>query len=67
MGAYQRYPRHPLEESYQARVIENFRWEDWIDPAKTLAQPHMRTDTRLKNYPYHDRPVAVPAQWPGSG
>jgi len=30
---------HPLEESYQAKVIENFKWEDWIDPAKTLAKP----------------------------
>ena len=53
---------HPLEESYQAKVIENFKWEDWIDPAKTLAQPHVRTDTRLKNYPYRDRPVEAPTQ-----
>src|SRR3569832_604333 len=52
---------HPLEESYLAKVIENFKWQDWIDPAKTLAQPHVRTDTRLKNYPYRARPVVVPA------
>lgn len=48
---------HPLEESYQAKVVENFKWEDWIDPAKTVAKPHERTDTRLKNYPYRTRPV----------
>lgn len=49
---------HPLEESYQARVIENFRWEDWIDPAKTVARPHVRSDTRLKNHPYRRAPVS---------
>ncbi len=50
----------PLEESYQARVIENFRWSDWIDPAKTLAKPHVRSDTRLKNYPNRSRPIEGP-------
>lgn len=50
----------PLQESYQAQVIDNFRWEDWIDPAKVIAQPHARTDTRLKNYPYRGRPVEGP-------
>ena len=53
---------HPLEESYQAQVIENFRWEDWIDPAKVVAKPHVRSDTRLKNYPYRSRPVDAPGQ-----
>jgi hypothetical protein len=51
---------HPLEESYQARVIENFRWEDWIDPAKTMTKTHKRSDIRLKDYPYRDRPVTGP-------
>ena len=50
----------PLEESYQARVIENFKWSDWIDPAKTLARPHVRSDTRLKNYPNRSRPIEGP-------
>ena len=49
---------HPLDESYQARVIENFRWEDWIDTSKAVAKPHPRTDTRLKNYPYRAAPVS---------
>ena len=49
---------HPLEESYQARVIENFRWEDWVDTSKGVAKPHLRTDTRLKNYPYRTAPVS---------
>jgi formylmethanofuran dehydrogenase subunit E len=53
---------HPLEESYQAKVIENFKWEDWIDPAKTISKPHERTDTRLKNYPYRSKPIESPAE-----
>lgn len=52
---------HPLEESYQARAIEDFAWEDWIDPSKAVARPHERSDTRLKNYPYRSRPVSGPA------
>jgi len=53
---------HPLEESYQAKVIENFKWEEWIDPAKTITKPHERTDTRLKNYPYRSKPIESPAE-----
>jgi hypothetical protein len=53
---------HPLEERYQAKVIENFKWEDWVDPDKTIAKPHVRSDTRLKNYPYRSRPVEAPKQ-----
>lgn len=52
---------HPLEESYQAEVIENFKWEEWIDPAKMITKPHERTDTRLKNYPFRSKPVQSPA------
>lgn len=50
----------PLDESYQAQVIANFKWEDWIDPAKTMPKPHLRSDTRLKNYPYRSRPIEGP-------
>jgi hypothetical protein len=48
---------HPLEESYQTHVIENFKWEDWIDPEKTITKTHERSDTRLKNYPYRSKPI----------
>jgi len=51
---------HPLEESYQAKTIENFKWEEWINLAKTVAKPHERSDTRLKNYPYRAQPVMTP-------
>jgi len=47
----------PLVESYQAQVIENFQWEDWIDPEKVIVKAHARSDTRLKNHPYRGRPV----------
>lgn len=48
---------HPLEESYQTQVIENFKWEDWIDPEKKITKTHERSDTRLKNYPYRSKPI----------
>ncbi|MEJ2060163.1 MAG: FmdE family protein [Gammaproteobacteria bacterium] len=51
---------HPLKDSYQAKVIENFRWADWIDPAKTMTKTHPRSDTRLKNYPYRPKPISGP-------
>ena len=47
----------PLNESYQAKIIENFKWEDWIDPTKTIQNTHKRSDIRLKNHPYRERPV----------
>lgn len=50
----------PLEDSYQTKVIDDFKWEDWIDPAKTMARIHVRSDTRLKNYPYRPRPISGP-------
>ena len=49
---------HPLKDSYQTKVIEDFRWADWIDPAKTIAETHPRSDTRLKDYPYRAKPVS---------
>ena len=50
----------PLEQSYQAQVIEGFDWESWIDPARKVTATHERTDTRLKNYPYRSRPIEAP-------
>ena len=52
--------QRPLRESYQARIVQGFRWADWIDPAKTMAKPHPRSDVRLKNYPYRARPIDGP-------
>lgn len=48
---------HPLHESYQAKVIENFNWDDWIDKEKMFSSPFKRSDTRLKNYPYREKPI----------
>jgi hypothetical protein len=45
-----------------AKLIENFKWEEWIDPARSIAKPHVRSDTRLKNYPCRSRPVEAPAR-----
>jgi len=50
----------PLEESYQAKVIENFKWAEWVDPSKTVQNPHVRADIRLKDYPYRGEPVEGP-------
>ena len=47
----------PLEESYQAQIIENFKWEDWIVPEKVLPKTHERSDTRLKNFPNRSKPI----------
>lgn len=50
----------PLQESYQTKVIQDFKWEDWIDPSKTFANPHKRGDIRLKDYPYREKPIQGP-------
>jgi formylmethanofuran dehydrogenase subunit E len=50
---------HPLSDSYQTKIIENFKWADWVDPRKMIPNPHQRTDTRLKNDPYRKRPVSL--------
>lgn len=50
----------PLEESYQAKVIENFQWEEWVDASKTVPNPHKRGDIRLKGYPYRGKPIEGP-------
>jgi len=51
--------RHPLEDSYQTKIINNFKWDDWIDKTKTVKNPHMRGDIRLKNFPYRERPIML--------
>ena len=48
---------HPLDESYQAKIIEDFNWNDWVDETKGVMKPFKRSDTRLKNHPYRERPV----------
>jgi formylmethanofuran dehydrogenase subunit E len=48
---------HPIKESYQAKIIKDFKWEDWIDATKTIPNTHKRGDIRLKNYPYREKPV----------
>lgn len=49
----------PLEESYQARVIEDFKWDEWIDPGKQIPAPYRRGDIKLKNHRYRAAPVAT--------
>jgi len=49
----------PLEDSYQAKVVENFKWEEWVEQTKMVRNPHVRTDTRLKNDGYRERPVSM--------
>lgn len=48
---------HPLHDSYQAKIIENFNWDDWVDKGKMVSSPFTRSDTRLKNYPYRVKPI----------
>jgi formylmethanofuran dehydrogenase subunit E len=49
----------PLEESYQAQILKDFRWEDWVDASKTIPNPHKRGDIRLKDYPYREKPIST--------
>ena len=53
---------HPLEDSYQVKVLDNFKWEDWANPQKKIAQPHKRADIRLRDYPYRGKPVEGPVK-----
>jgi len=48
---------HPLQDSYQAKIIKNFKWADWVDKENTFTKPFARSDTRLKNYPYRKTPI----------
>jgi len=51
---------HPLADSYQVEVLENFKWAEWADPQKQVTSPHKRGDIRLRNYPYRGKPVEGP-------
>jgi formylmethanofuran dehydrogenase subunit E len=51
---------HPLEESYQTKIIEGFKWADWVDPTKAMTSPIRRVDTDYKNFPYRGRPIEGP-------
>lgn len=51
---------HPLEESYQTKVIENFKWEDWIDPTMVMPKHVKRSDMHYKDFPYRARPITGP-------
>ncbi|WP_419783177.1 FmdE family protein [Maridesulfovibrio sp.] len=51
---------HPLEDSYQIKVLENFKLADWADPSKAIANPHKRGDIRLRDYPFRDKPIDGP-------
>jgi len=48
---------HPLTDSYQAKTVEGFKWEDWVEPGLQVSKPFERGDIRLKNYPYRKAPV----------
>jgi formylmethanofuran dehydrogenase subunit E len=48
---------HPLQDSYQAKIIKDFKWDDWVDKNLSIAKPIVRTDTRLKNHPYREKPI----------
>ena len=52
----------PLEESYQTKVIENFKWTDWIDPKMVMPNPIKRADIGYRNFPYRTRPIEGPKQ-----
>ena len=48
---------HPLEDSYQAKIIPNFKWADWIDPKRVIPETIKRSDIVYKNFPYRTRPI----------
>jgi formylmethanofuran dehydrogenase subunit E len=48
---------HPIEESYQAKILDNFDWNEWVDSNRAVANPIKRSDIRLRNFNYRDKPV----------
>lgn len=48
---------HPLADSYQTKIVERFKWEDWVEPRLQLGEPFKRGDIRLRNHPYRQAPV----------
>jgi len=53
---------HPLADSYQVKVLKDFKWDDWTHPQKKVAQSHKRSDIRLRDYPYRSKPVEGPVK-----
>ncbi len=51
---------HPLEASYQAKVIPDFRWEDWADPSLATNRTFRRSDIEFKNFPNRAKPIEGP-------
>lgn len=49
---------HPLNESYQAKIIEGFELKDWVDNSLSVTNPIERTDVKFKNYNYRERPIS---------
>jgi hypothetical protein len=45
-------------------VLDDFNWDDWADPAKAVSKPFTRSDIRLRNHPYRERPVFDPEAKP---
>jgi formylmethanofuran dehydrogenase subunit E len=52
---------HPLEQSYQTKVIPNFKWSEWIDTQMVLPKTVKRTDIIYKDFPYRARPIETPS------
>ncbi len=48
---------HPIEESYQAKILDNFDWNEWVDSNRAVAKPIKRSDIRLRNFNYRDKPI----------
>ena len=48
---------HPLEDSYQAKIITDFKWTEWINPKLVVPDPIKRSDIVYKNFPYRNRPI----------
>ncbi len=53
---------HPVEASYQAKVIPDFRWEDWADPSFAMNRTFRRSDIELKNFPNRGKPIEGPGR-----
>ncbi len=51
---------HPLKESYQAKVIPDFKWTDWVNPKLAMPSPIKRADIGYKDFPYRARPIENP-------
>lgn len=52
----------PIKESYQAAIVGDFDWESCIDTKKQIPSPQQRSDIKLKNHPYRNKPIYMPAE-----